>query len=52
MTQNWTHYECEWCIINVKETVEHLVVECEGHKQEREELMDAVRELIGEAIGQ
>ena len=39
---------CEWCDAGVKETIEHLMIECKGHDSERKELKDMLRNLIGE----
>ncbi|KAF2346047.1 hypothetical protein FHG87_023197 [Trinorchestia longiramus] len=39
---------CLQCNRGVKETVEHLVLECSKYEQKRESLMDVVHEQCGE----
>ena len=39
---------CEYCITGVKETIEHLIIECMGHEQERRVLIGEMKNLIGE----
>ena len=40
--------KCEWCDMGVKENIEHLIMECNGHKNERVEMLERVKDLIGE----
>ena len=44
---NGTSDRCEWCVFGVKETVEHLIIECEGHERERMIFIEGLIELVG-----
>ena len=49
-THRWSgkSENCEYCIIGVKETIEHMIIECMGHEQERKVLIGEMKNLIGE----
>jgi hypothetical protein len=42
--------ECTWCNLQEKETVHHLMVECEGHRQERELYLESLSHSLGEEL--
>ena len=48
-THHWneTGENCHFCPAQVKETVEHLIVECEGHRLERQEFIEEIVDRIG-----
>ena len=37
----------DWCQLDVKETIEHLIIECVGHTNERNTLVNAIKNKIG-----
>ena len=42
--------ECEWCNMGERETIVHMIVECEGHNQEREHYIGMLRQLMGDEL--